>query len=570
MELDDLTKRDAYKKAIELSRQQTATSRLIYARLVKKIGGIDDDDPRNGPRSAGRRRIANKLRQSYRTIRMQLSSGRLRWRVKCDMPDERRSFARKQQTHLNLLADELKITKTCSKIVGSAFFKIGIGFFTTIEGTPLLFGTDSYVRVDKPHFSWISYEDYGHDMSARGHETLSFQYHYFDIDDDALDDSKFDKSVVKAMRASGDDRKTEDEGKNSARETYGYTPNKDRSPRKKHRCIHLYLNQTREVYVYPFKMETAPLWKGVSEDPDGPYRLLSFDDIPDNTLPSAQAEALEPLDDLNNSTWRVAARLTKQMRQFLAVESGHEEDADKQRKAQHGEVVVVRSLEGSEIREFGGVNKNVAGTLSILDSAYNTLDDNLSLRAGLGPSSPTATQDAQLGQASAGMAAQQKAIVLDFYASVGEGLRRRMWNDEVMARDAYSAHPELPEYLVPDHWTPGHRVGELKDYACEVIPDSIAYRSGQQQAQSLLASFQQLAQFAPPDQQPDFDAIVGDLADLLDQPELRRWFRTVEADPEQVAKDAVAPRNKTSTQIRRSEAAADAMNPMASAVAMME
>ena len=103
--------------------------------------------------------------------------------------------------------------------------------------------------------------------------------------------------------------------------------------------------------------------------------------------------------------WRVAARMAKQMRTFTTYQAGPQDDADAMRKAGQGEFVGIKGdAEAVKTHQVPGIEKNAAGSIAMVDSTYNTTDDNLPLRAGLAPSSPTAAQDEQLGQASAGLA----------------------------------------------------------------------------------------------------------------------------------------------------------------------
>ena len=77
-------------------------------------------------------------------------------------------------------------------------------------------------------------------------------------------------------------------------------------------------------------------------------------------------------------------------------------------------------------------------------------------------------------------------------------------------------------------WEPGYRVGEFEDYAIEVEPYSMVYRTPSQKLQELFTVLQQLAPLWPMFQAAgaslDAAAIVEEIARLTRRPEFQRFI----------------------------------------------
>lgn len=561
--------RDRLRKAMQASRDATHGDRERFTRLVKKVANA------GGTKRKGRQEDLQRpimlLRQSLRTFKAQLSGGEVRFACE-DEETGRDRFAKIQEAHLNKIAREIKLSKTLATAVISSFFKEGVVELHMAEASPLAMSTNDWIVPGRPFVSNVPWVDYGEDMTATHPSKRQFQYHFFDVSFDALQRVPgFNKKVVSKIKLDEKngyffDRKETEE----PRTAFGFIPQKERLAFDMVRLVAVYIPHLRTRFFWPYRMDTPPLAEIPITDPEGPYRKLCLDEIPDNVMACSQAESLEHLDDLHNSSWRKIASMIGATRDLILYEEGEQEAAENIRTAQHGKVIKVRNADGIRKESFGGVSQNLASASVLTSEWYDRMDDGLKSRAGLGGSASTATEAGILAQSSGNMMTSNLQTVLEFYSAVGNGLRCMMWDDDMYNADTTYEHEELPGYTIPAPWRPGFRMGEREHYNCRVVPYTIRFESPEQKASKLLGTIERLAPLLPTFAQQgraiDPDAMLEILADA-GQPEIRKLFQITDpVEPPTGGERPLQSPNTTRTQIRKSEANA---NPMQNIVAGM-
>jgi hypothetical protein len=554
------------RKAVEAAREQTDADRRAYERRVKKYAGVWTEPNK---RKSKNLRIINMLRQSASVLVTQLSGGIPRFHVSHNGQARKRWYSRVLQANLNQLVEDVHFEETLATCVLSAYFKMGIAKIQTAEGSRMLFGDDTWVVEGRPSITAVSYCDYFQDMSAIRPGRFMFQGDYFDVSWDKLkEDGLYDRQVVAKMApAQKGDYAYEGQDVSSAREAYGYTPTRDRTVKDMVRCVDIYFPEERTLVTWPYRIDTPPLRVLKVDDPDGPYRTLGFDDIPDNTLPASPVENEENLDDLHNSAWRKMAMLTEQMRTFFVYEDGAEADAKAQQRAEHGQYVKVRDMESTEVRSIGGVGQNEAATAQLIQAQFDRAADNLPLRAGTGPQADTATEAGIMQQNNGTITSRRRHRVARFSSSCGKALLRRLWDD----RSNRTAYYQGDGVSIPLRADMGNeRIGDFDDYRCDVVEYSLFYESPEQKANRLLATLRDLNDtgLLPVFQQaglvPDGQEILETLAEYRNQSELLRWFTSGEPPIDAAEQETRMPASTTRTQIRRS--VGRAVDPMQLAI----
>jgi hypothetical protein len=554
------TDRDRLHKAVKASLAHLEPDRKRYAQLVKKFAGC----PVKPKRGAAQPRLINLLRQSGSVLSMLLSSARPRYSLGFKGSGPQRAFARITETHLNELAEEIHLEESFAACVLSAYFKMGIAYIHYAEGDPLLFG-DQWVVPGRPTLEALSYGDYFEDMAAQSERRLQYQGHDFDIPWSALEDKDagWDQSVVSKLRPDSKKGYQYDsdlgEPSESAREAYGFLPNDERLIEDTLRCRAIYVPSTRKTWIWPVRMETKPLRVVDDKDPDGPYRKLKFDDVPDNTLPTAPAEAEEALDDMHNSIWRKNAQLIAQMRSFFTYEPGGEDDAKAMQNAEHGKYVRVKDNDSVSVRNVPGITQNEVAAAEFVAKWHNEIGGNYRLQAGTAPMAPTASQEEQLATANGSVMAKRKYKVQKFASECGEGLKIRLWHDKSTYRRAWMEIPGITNITgepSPAPWYPRERMGEPSDYKCEVVGYSLTYRSPEQEAgacMQLLNDLQPMMPlFAQSGKLPNPTKILNDLAKMRNVERVLDWFDEAPPDmPQQAQQPLRQSPNTTRTSIQR-------------------
>jgi hypothetical protein len=559
--------RDRLKKAMTASWDYRSGDRERYTRIVRKLAAASGTKRRNKGEEMSR--PINLLRQSLETFRAASTGGQLRFYCE-DSRQGGTRFAKIQQTHLNDLACEIGLSATLSTAVISSFFKEGIVELHRAE-SPVT--SNNWMVEGRPFVSNIPWNDFGEDMTATHQSKVQFQYHFFDLPWDVLHNTpSFDRDVLNKMRLDEKHGYSYAEGRDSedARTAFGFTPNRERLAFDTVRLVAVWVPSLKTRFFWPYRMDTPPLLELQLDDRDGPYRKCVLNEIPDNIMACSQAESLEILDDLHNSSWRKIASMINATRDLLLYEKGSQEDAENIRTAQHGKTIAVGDIDSIRKESFGGVSKNLAAASIMTSQWYDRMDNNLPVRAGLQSQAGTATEaelQAQAGGVAANFAMQK---ILEFYSSVGEGLRRMLWNDQSMSRDSSYEHPSLPGYKMRAPWRPGVRHGNLDDYSTKVMAYTIAYQSPAAKIAKTLGYIERLQasgllqQFAQAGRIPDPDAILDMITDDAG-PDIKRIFQIV--DPVEPGGNGERPlqmRNKTSTQIRKSEAKGNSMMDLVS------
>lgn len=555
-----------WKKARDASWTLREGDRERYARLVRKVSNAGGTKRRG--KGEDLMRPVMRLRQSMQTFLAQLTGGEVRFQ--CEYPNEARDrFARIQEAHLNELCSEMQLSATLASAVTSSFFKEGIVMLHYAEGKPLLMGTDTRVVPGRPAAVNIPWVDYNEDMTANHPSRRQWMCHFYDVATNELEDNPaYNQDVVRKMKEQKPAGSKYDERENEqARNAYGFSPNDERLAFPTTKLCDFYVPHLHMKYTFDWRMNFKPLREEHCEDPDGPYRKLVLEEIPDNIMACSQAEALEHLEELVNSAWRKISMTMAAAKDLILYEEGEQDSADLFRTAKHGQAIKVRNIDGVRRESFGGPNKNLTTGAVMADQMMNDIDNNLALRSGSGAQSPTASQDQLLAQSSGTLTGYNLQKILEFYSSVGNGIRRLMWDDESMVRDTTYEHKKLPGYKLKAPWRPGVRDGERDDYRCKIVPHTIRFTSPEEKAAKVLNTLDRLQPYMGMFQQagraPDPDVILDVLGDA-GLPEMKKLFQVVDpVEPSGSGERPLQSANTTRTQIRKSESGQNPMMQMA-------
>ena len=470
------------------------------------------------PGQTGSRRkltMVNWLAETAKTHMTTLASAEPRVYVTSEDP-RLAPFAKKFTVATNALLSEIHFGETYRKIVLDAFFGLGVakiywGASEQIEiPNPALdqfrgvdsdtwdvvvreLGASVWIDPGKPYVEAVSLDDYVLDTQAAGFEKMRYAGHLYRVPMSAIEqDPRFDREVVQKivpstlMQHAGlfdryDPASTLQEG--------GEQTSHDVEDMAT--LFDVYLPMERKWAVFcPGVWE--PLYFDDWQGPEGgPFRHLQFESVPDNVLPPSPAQHLINLHELGNALERKSANQARRQKD-VTIYRGDEDEANAIRRAEDGDFVRVANPDMVQALSYGGVNQLNAAFAQTVEAKFSRAAGNLDARAGLGPSAPTAKQDAMIqGQVSRAELWMQTQCA-EFIASVAKDLGSMMWVDAAYRTQGAFQEPGIM-FPIEVKWTPEDREGDIIQYNFGVVPYSNKYTSPTERLQNLNGALQVLA-----------------------------------------------------------------------------
>jgi len=461
---------------------------------------------------------------------------------------ENRAFARKFTEAVNAtvkeirFADELRLA-TLDAWFLAGFMKIYLAADKEIEipdpgrpPEPGMFDSEekweeytrlqhSTIKIDpgKIMIERISPDDFTFDMNATKWDACRYMCHEYDVPVSVLkEDDRIDQKQLKQVqlwnrwrgslfRGGGDraDTQTANSGQPS-----------DLEP----------MTRIAEVYL-PFERQWAMLgpsglllYCGEYEGPErGPFRMLTFADVPDAILGLAPGMDLRHLHDIQNSLLRKQVRQAKRQKEVIGY-IGDPAEAEKHKKEPDGGYMNVTTPDGLVPLNTGGPNQMNLAFAQVLGGIAEDVAGNPSAMAGRGPTAKTATQEQLVHQRMAGREEKMRERIVDMVQGLGEDLALMLWVDEHKTIPGEYALPGVEEPIRAD-WTPEDRQGEFDQFQLNTAIYSMQYKSPQQEAQELVETIQTLVMPSLPliQQQGgtlDMQSVLSELSRLRDQPVL--------------------------------------------------
>ena len=492
--------------------------------------------------------LVNNVLLSAQTFMMSLAANRPRVTVRAKTRDLL-PFAGVFQANINNLLEEIRFEKTLQQIVLDAYFGMGVSKIYWAEGRPMerpnpdlpqepgMGATDDqwskydeeqrtmpatiWVDPGTPYVERVSLDDYGFDTAATEFSRQRFQWHSYRLPlVDIKKDERFTKKLVNkltpASRYSDVMFGTEEE---KARNQIGP---KDADEVEPHcELLDLYLPFERKWAVMAQAgSDFVPLYIADWEGPEGgPFRHLTFDEVPDEGMPIPPVSTILPLQKLQNALLRKQARQA-QRQKTITVYHGDEKDALAIQKSVDGGIYKVANPEMIKEMRYGGVDQANLAFSQIVDGQLSRQAGNLDAKAGLGPQSGTAKQDMMIRGAVSDQESKMRDKVNGFVGDIVGDLGWMMWIDEALTMSSSIKEPGL-ELPIEANWTPEQREGDFAQYGFDIDPFSMSYITPEEKVGQLNTAIQQIAPLMQMGGATiNMGALVKQYADLLNMPEL--------------------------------------------------
>lgn len=530
MNLSDPVQRNRLFRAIEHHNGIVEPIRKVRRRAIEQMAGD------LYPGSKVRKVIAGLLRQAHDTHVLSLAPRCPRAALTARKP-ELSAFAKVYAGALNQHTAEIRLHQTLAQVASDSFF--GSAFVK-------VYLAESLMEIEEDYDVWVdpgkgfaerkSIDDMVWDCSVTDLRKCAFICDRYQVPLEALLDNKsrYTKSAREAIYAT---TRNED---NSSRFVSGTT---DDAAGRTRDMIELVDVLCPDMNIYTFAShgdfkcrDTKPLqtidWTG---DDDGPYKHLNLGAVPDNITSSSPSNYLYHLDVAINQSWRKLLNQMQRHKVIAVAEMPNDGDVSKYQDANDGDVVQGDPKEIGEVR-FGGPDNQMTGMVAVLAQLFDRIGGNLSMRAGLGATSGTVGQDAQLGQQLTRVEAAMQIAFKDFTVPIMRELGRMLWDDPV---SEYTVEIRVPgsSLSAPAVWSRrgDERQGTWSDYDFDIDPGSYRYRDPGQRAMELAQIIPQMIQEVTALMQVGGNVAeyVEMKAELHDEPRLLQIFANLIKPPDQ-------------------------------------
>jgi hypothetical protein len=237
---------------------------------------------------------------------------------------------------------------------------------------------------------------------------------------------------------------------------------------------------------------------------------------------------------------------------------GSADEAEALRTAKRNAWIKLRDPKSITQVKLGGVDPNIQSFSLFAQEEFDRYAGNLRAMGGLGAQAGTLGQEEIVQGNVSRIEANMQQGVVGFAAECIYDLGYLMWNDENL-RVQSSAPFAGTSIEVDTSWEPDYRVGDFEDYGFRVEPYSMVYKTPRQKLDELFAVLNQLAPMWPMFQASgatlDAEAIVEEIARLLDRPELTKFITfatsapSLGGDENTVRQSPVTTRNNVRTNV---------------------
>lgn len=355
----------------------------------------------------------------------------------------------------------------------------------------------------------VSFDDYVVDITRKKFGLIDFEGHRFSRrKDELLDTGMYDNEIVEKL-SGGRNLNSELKDNPSDPDPDGEADLFEHldiwSVHVKPANMIVYFSESNEAQA-PLRVETA-------DAPSfGPYVRLGFDWVLDELLPNSRAAQMLDLAEFVNGQYTRIFIQEDRKAEYYTYEGKDEKDARAVRDAMDGELIQVENNDAVNKRTKGGTSPQSLGTAAHGMQLFDQMSGNIRLLGGVGPVADTATQERLANANVSRLVTDMQISVVKFTRQILQNMAWYDWTNPLRSQQ-FTAKVGQNGLAVDLDWTPEQRDGDFIEYEIGIEPDSMVYRSGEQQVQALLQGVQLAMQIA---QLPSERPIVVRGPELLD------------------------------------------------------
>lgn len=546
-------------RAMETSYRHLEPFRNLVHGLVEEYAGAGYGNPGRRPRHES---LLNLLNQAVDAYTMSLAANCPRVLVTTTQ-EHLAYFARHFQEAINNLVQEIGLEYTLRQAVLDAFFCVGVVKLHLADSVEVEVEEGLWMDPGLPFASNVSLDNWVHDMSATRFDRVKFAADCYRIPFADMQSDIFDQAVAKKLsptsksRLGNGDERLENISRGEETDSDDVEPMID--------LMDVWVPRDRKIYT--FAMDATRMFSGTGkavavmdwDGPElGPYELLSFNDVPENIMPTSPASHLSGLARLANNLMRKQSKDARKQRTVQTFTPAGAPDA-KAIQRSDDDWVPVHDVTQLASLKIGGIDQaNQAFLLGVMDM-FDRMAGNLTAIMGLGAQADTVGQEQLIHSAASRKEASMQYRVFDFTRRVTRGLGFMLWTDQAKVIPGKIPIDGASAYEVDATWTPEDREGDFSDYDLEIDVHSMAYQSPAQKVNAISQLLTQI--YAPLAQllmsqggQINLQKLTDLYAEALNLPKLREvvQFTSVPPDGEPSSGSSTMPQATSREYIRRS------------------
>jgi hypothetical protein len=432
-------------------------------------------------------------------------------------------FAYRWQQSLDNFIKEVHFSETLQDIVLDAMFSMGIAKVFQGPWRSVQLEGDVWADPGRPYLGRISPDDFGLDMGVKDVRRCRFMWDEYRVSWKTVKTHPdYDKSVVAQLSPDSkwarSDETANDISTGSLVDDDEYEPMID--------LMDVWLPELEKVAVFSRHVQTKPL-KVLDAGPEGgPYRILSFLNVPDNVIPLAPLQNLMTLHLLYNRLLHKGKSQALSQKTNPTYRPSASEDAKRIDDAPDRKWVKVNDPASVGMVSLPGVDQPTVAFSMAVSDLFSRQAGNLDAMAGLGPQAQTYGQEKIIASAVSRKEARMQNRVHAFTAALMGDVGQLMWHDGFLQVPANFEVAPGSGIFADASWTPEQREGDFWQYNFDIIPGSMNYEPAEVKIAKIERAMGQVGQLLPVLQAlgGDPQEFIKQYAELLQVPELERMF----------------------------------------------
>ena len=314
-----------------------------------------------------------------------------------------RERAKEYTLAANHIFKEMRLGDAARECTFDAMFGIGV---MKVGLKPNEIGNAESWEYDtgKPFAEPVGLDDWVHDMTAKRMDQCRYFGNRYRLPLSLLKESGlFDSKQTERMSATLQDlyNETGDVRASSLTKRESYYSDGEYEPHVELYDIWLpfegkILTIPADMYGMSYRDPIREIdWSGPEE---GPYHILSYSDVPDNTMPLAPAANLYDLHVFLNTIYRKLRNQAERQKEILGYAGEADQDARRVVDAGDGESIRLDAPDKLNNVRFGGIDSNLLAMFLNGKDQFSYFAGNLDVLSGLGAQSDTLGQDRLIAQ----------------------------------------------------------------------------------------------------------------------------------------------------------------------------
>lgn len=545
-------------KSMQVSYRSLRWARQLVRGLTEEYVG-----PGYGNEARTKREmLVNLINQTVEAATMSLVANRPKVLLTTEHP-ELEYFSNHFQAAINSLIKEIRLEEVLQRWVLDAFFCVGIVKVHLADSGFVMGESNMAADPGIPFASNISIDNWGFDPGAKLWHEVRFAYDTYRIPfEDLKDEVIYDQSVVKDLMPTSklhiDQERLEQISKGNEVDFDEFEPMVD--------LVDVWVVRDEKIYTFAVDnrsemqvKDTKPVavmdWNGPEF---GPYKILGFNDVPEQIMPLGPASHLCELSRLINNVLRKQSRRARSGKIVHGYNAAGASGAKKAQRAGDDEWIQVE--DGAEFHDIsiGGVDANLQAFGEGLMGLFDRSAGNLSAMAGLGPSADTLGQEEVIQGRVSSKQANMKYRVASRGVSLIRDLGYMLWIDQFRTLRTQIPIEGAEGYTIDSMWTPEDREGDFFDYNWDIDINGMPFKSAVERLQMIKSYLTEVyaplaPQFEAQGCQVDLQKMTDLFADLGAEPRLKQVFRFSNTmDDQPPPQGSLKPASTTRNYTRRS------------------